>query len=297
MKRILLLACLATAAAQAAAQQCTLEYQRADNMWAAPGRPDGALGTETLTLQPGETKVFTTDWKYEKQRNDGRNYYGSHVRTVRNAGRRQINLVFRGNELKVGGIIGQLVGDRGLSTLKPGARGNVRADLMEASCPPADKQAVAVIAPPSGLAARQTSPTTIELTWQRVPDAKEYRVYVSPPPQPHLADRPGIAGASSSRWVIPLPPNVAPSTVYRASIEAVGTNGAVSMRAEFNPVAVQIASGPGGTPQTGGGTPQTGGGMPQTGGGTPPGAGQRCPPGQFVTGFDPGGKIICAAPR
>lgn len=79
-------------------------------MWAAPGRPDGALGTETLTLQPGETKVFTTDWKYEKQRNDGRNYYGSHVRTVRNAGQRPINLVFRGNELKVGGIIGQLTG-------------------------------------------------------------------------------------------------------------------------------------------------------------------------------------------
>ena len=236
------------------------------------------------------TKVFTTDWKYEKRRNDGRNYYGSHVRIVRNAGQRPIKLVFRGSEIKVGGIIGQIIGDRGLSTLKPLARGEVRGDLMEVSCPPAERQAVAVIAPPGGLAARQTSPTTIELTWQRVPDAKEYRVYVSPPPKPHLADRPGIAGPSSSRWVIPLPPDVAPSTVYRASIEAVGTNGAVSIRANFNPVAVQIASGTGGTPQTGGGTPQSGGG-------TSPDAGQRCPPGQFVAGVDPGGKIICAAPR
>jgi hypothetical protein len=26
---------------------------------------------ETLTLKPGETKVFNTDWKYEKRRNDG----------------------------------------------------------------------------------------------------------------------------------------------------------------------------------------------------------------------------------
>ncbi len=61
MNRILLLVCLAITAAPAVAQQCRLEYQRADNMWAALGRPDGALGTETLTLQPGETKVFTTD--------------------------------------------------------------------------------------------------------------------------------------------------------------------------------------------------------------------------------------------
>ncbi len=279
MNRILLLACLAIAAVPAAAQQCRLEYQRADNMWAALGRPDGVLGRETLTLEPGETKVFTTDWKYENERNDGRNYSGSHVRIVRNIGQRPIHLVFRGSGLRVGGIIGSLSGDRGLSTLRPGASGNVKADLMEASCAAADKQAV--IAPPGGLAARQTSPTTILLTWERVPDAKEYRVYVSPPPQPHLANRPGIIGASGSRWVISLPPNVAPSTVYRASIEAVGANGAVSRRVEFHPVAVQLASAPSGTPQT-----------PAT-----PGAGQRCPPGQFVTGFDPGGKIICAAPR
>jgi hypothetical protein len=80
MKGILAFAFLtAVAAPVAAQQQCTIEYQRADNALAAPGRPDGQLGVERLTLKPGETKVFNTDWKYEKQRNDGSNYYGSHT--------------------------------------------------------------------------------------------------------------------------------------------------------------------------------------------------------------------------
>ena len=68
------------------AQNCVLEYQRADNMWAAFGRPDGALGTETITLAPGTSRVFVTDWKYEKTRNDGTNFYGSHLRVATNKG-------------------------------------------------------------------------------------------------------------------------------------------------------------------------------------------------------------------
>src|SRR3954447_17695445 len=68
------------------AQSCVLEYQRADNMWAAFGRPDGALGKETITLAPGASRVFVTDWKYEKPRNDGTNFYGSHLRVARNTG-------------------------------------------------------------------------------------------------------------------------------------------------------------------------------------------------------------------
>jgi hypothetical protein len=68
------------------AQSCVLEYQRADNMWAAFGRPDGALGTETITLAPGTSRVFVTDWKYEKTRNDGTNFYGSHLRVTTNKG-------------------------------------------------------------------------------------------------------------------------------------------------------------------------------------------------------------------
>jgi hypothetical protein len=64
----------------------TLQYWRADNMWAAAGRPDGNLGMEEVTIQPGQKRVFVTDWRYEKQRNDGTNYYGSHGRKLKNPG-------------------------------------------------------------------------------------------------------------------------------------------------------------------------------------------------------------------
>jgi len=297
MKRAVLVgAIMAAAAAPAAAQQCALEYQRADNMFAAHGRPDGQLGKETLVLEPGHMKVFTTDWKYEKQRNDGSNYYGSHVRIVRNTGKRVVKLVFRGDISSILGgaaaaaavALKKVSNDRASGTLDPGASWNVRADLMEVSCQSADKEAK--IAPPNGLAARQTSPREIILTWQKVADAKEYRVYVNPPPAPHLAGRPGLAGGNSTRWVVILPPSVAPATVYRASIETVGMNGATSERAEFNPVAVQAASGPGGTPQGGGGAGSPAGGTPASLGG------QRCPAGEFVTGIDDGGRIVCVRP-
>ena len=77
------------------AQSCVLEYQRADNMWAAFGRPDGALGVETITLAPGTARVFVTDWKYEKTRNDGTNYYGSHGRTHHNRGTRPVKITYK----------------------------------------------------------------------------------------------------------------------------------------------------------------------------------------------------------
>lgn len=290
-------ALMVTAAAPAAAQQCTLEYQRADNMWAALGRPDGALGKEILALEPGQTRVLNTDWKYEKQRSDGTNYYGSHVRIVTNTGTRQMNLVFRGDVKSIlggalGAVLTQLNNDRARGTLDPGATWKVKADLMEVSCKPADKEAR--VPAPTGLTARQVSPTEIVLTWQRVPDAKEYRVYVNPPQAAHLAGRPGVIGGSGTRWVITLPPSVAPSTVYRASIETVGAGGATSERAEFNPVTVQLASGPGGTPQTGSGP----GALPGGTGGAPqaPVAGKSCPPGEFVTGFSSTGNLMCGRP-
>jgi hypothetical protein len=301
MASALLLAC----AAPALAQTCALEYQRADNMWAAVGRPDGALGKESITLQPGQKKVFITDWKYEKQRNDGENFYGSHARIVTNTGKRPLGVDLKGD---IGGFISgirgalrQTGGDRAQGTLNPGTSWNIRADIMEVSCPPADKEAnadtkggstpggianPAAIEPPSNRVARQVSPNEIVLTWDKVPEAREYRVYVQPPPQPHLAGRPGVVGASGTRYVIVVPPNVPPGTAYQASIETVGTNGAVSPRAGFNPVAVQRP------PATGGGTPQAGGGTP----GTPAAGGQRCPPGEFVSGFDGAGKIICGRP-
>lgn len=74
---------------------CVLEYQRADNMWAAAGRPDGGLGTEAITVSPGVAMWFDTDWKYEKLRNDGTHYYGSHLRIATNTGSRQVVLRIR----------------------------------------------------------------------------------------------------------------------------------------------------------------------------------------------------------
>lgn len=58
MRRIVALMGLAMLAASAVAQQqeCRIEYQRADNMWAAVGRADGELGTETLTLRHAQRR-------------------------------------------------------------------------------------------------------------------------------------------------------------------------------------------------------------------------------------------------
>jgi hypothetical protein len=121
-----------------------------------------------------------------------------------------------------------------------------------------------------------------------VPGAVEYRVYVTPPPAPHMAGKPGVISGSGSQWIIVVPPSVPAKTVYRASIETVGPGGVVSPRVDFSPVAVQRA------PSTTGGTPAAGG-TPSTPVAASP-TGQACPPGQFVTGFDGAGKILCAAP-
>ena len=299
MKRMVVFASLAAAAAMAAAQDCRIEYQRADNMWAAAGRPDGQLGAETLTLKPGQKKVFATDWKYEKRRNDGTNYYGSHVRIMRNVGQGDVGLVMHG----LGGMEGSAasaatagVVGRAISQLKAGqAVNDLRADLAEVQCAyssarPGQTPATPSITSPTGLTARQSAPNQIVLQWQPVPQAKEYRVYFSPPPSPTMEGKPSVVGGNGSHFVIPIPPSVAPGTAYHASIEAVGTNGTVSARAAFPTVPVNIAGGPGG--------PTTGGpGASPTSGATPALAGQQCPPGQFVTGFGPTGSLICASPR
>ena len=61
-------------------------------MWAPLGKPEGNLGTESITLLDGQTKLFFTDWKYEKLRNDGTNYYGSHLRIASNASNRPLKV-------------------------------------------------------------------------------------------------------------------------------------------------------------------------------------------------------------
>jgi hypothetical protein len=71
---------------------CTMQYQRADNMWAAAGRPDGSLGIETVTVPAGSDQRFDTSWYFEKRRNDGVHYYGSHLRIATNTGARQVTL-------------------------------------------------------------------------------------------------------------------------------------------------------------------------------------------------------------
>lgn len=105
---------------------CRLDYQRADNMWAAFGRPDGFLGVESITLAAGVQKVFITDWKYEKQRNDGVTYYGSHLRVATNASSRPIRL--------------QLMTAAGAVTswerLEPNTTRAFQADLQAVHCEP-----------------------------------------------------------------------------------------------------------------------------------------------------------------
>ena len=299
---LLLAAGLGPAACAALAQQCSIEYQRADNMLAAAGRPDGSLGKETLTLQPGEKKVFITDWKYEKQRNDGRNYYGSHLRIVANTGQRPVEVTLKGGPGAVYGGLAARVGGSGIvGAMKPGQTvSNVRADLLEVSCPPADKEAApresgttpggtanaALTPPPGGLQARQVSPDQVVLTWQPVPNAKEYRVYVTPP-----GGRPGVIGGNGNRWVVPIPRNLSSPMVVTASIEAVGANGTISPRAQFNTVTV-APSGASGGPQAGGGAATSGPGSSPTSPSTS--AAQQCPPGQFVTGITSSGALICS---
>ena len=145
LRRALALSAFASlaAAAPAAAQSCTLEYQRADNMWAGFGRPDGNLGVETITLAAGQTKVFVTDWKYEKQRNDGSNYYGSHLRVMTNKGQRPVRMLLRSSAISdilgssglIGAVFTKLSVSSGQLALSAGVRRETKADLVEVSCP------------------------------------------------------------------------------------------------------------------------------------------------------------------
>lgn len=104
-----------------AAGQCQLTYERADNMWAAPGRPDGNLGEETIRLEAGQRKVFSTDWRYEKMRNDGVNYYGSHARIITNNGSTNVSVIT----------------PTGTRTFGPfwAVRNSVKLDIQEVVCP------------------------------------------------------------------------------------------------------------------------------------------------------------------
>lgn len=132
-----------------------LDYWRADNMWAAMGRPDGPLGKESISLQVGQQRVFVTDWRYEKSRNDGTNFYGSHGRILQNVGTIPIDVVLKGvldtgmfsplilkvasnvaekfGVSNLGNIVQKTVGGR--IRLKPGAKVSIRNDIAEVLVP------------------------------------------------------------------------------------------------------------------------------------------------------------------
>jgi hypothetical protein len=147
-----------------AAQSCTLEYHRADNMFAAWGRADGYLGAETITLQPGEKKVFNTEWAYEKKRNDGTIYYGSHLRRAINRGTGPLHVRLGGPGqwmmlLVASPRIFFYYHDRPLA-LGPGQIGEYRHDLLEVSCP---ATVTHVMTPP----APEPAPVLLSLTGAR----------------------------------------------------------------------------------------------------------------------------------
>ena len=184
---------LVVSASPASAQTapCVLEYRRADNMWANWGRPDGLLGAETITLQPGQKKVFATDWSYEKQRNDGTNFYGSHLRRAVNRGSGPLQFKVRGpgslfKYARVGDLAVQLVSQYsafgaqagtlvslvvGASPIfQPGDSALFRHDLSEVSCPGAATPVASVAPPPappvvlSLTGARTTTGSTVTVT-------------------------------------------------------------------------------------------------------------------------------------
>ena len=124
------------------AQDCVLEYQRADNMWAAFGRPDGPLGIETISLKAGESRVFVTDWKYEKTRNDGTNFYGSHLRVATSKGSVPAIIEVVSASATVESMVGnvldmvqKLAWNRARVGAKLGSSRQYRADLAAVRCP------------------------------------------------------------------------------------------------------------------------------------------------------------------
>ena len=87
-------------AQSASTDQCHLGYARALSMWG--DAPEATRnGWESITLRPGQTKVFSTDWKYEKMKNDGTNYYGSHARYHSSNGNRTVKMTYKPGPFEV----------------------------------------------------------------------------------------------------------------------------------------------------------------------------------------------------
>lgn len=105
--------------------ECRLAYQRAETARAPTGRPEGRLGIETLVLPPGAARAFVTDRRYERSRNDGTRFYGTHLRIAANRGRRPI-LLRLGLPDWPGGFV---------QWITPGETVEYQHDLLEVVCP------------------------------------------------------------------------------------------------------------------------------------------------------------------
>ena len=128
-----LIALCAIAGPTASGQSCTLEYRRADNMWAPAGQPSASLGVETVTVAKGLARDFVTDWKYEKMRNDGTTYYGSHLRIATNRGTTPVRL-FTIMLRQTSSSDAWSKENQGFIELRPGETRNMRDDLYHVGC-------------------------------------------------------------------------------------------------------------------------------------------------------------------
>ena len=74
---------------------CDVEYRRANTMWANSGSVTPLPGLETLRVKPDSSRMFNSDWSYENTKNNGRAYYGSHLRRFMNVGPRMVIIYVR----------------------------------------------------------------------------------------------------------------------------------------------------------------------------------------------------------
>jgi hypothetical protein len=102
---------------------CRLVFTRADNMWGSAADSRRNLGIESITLQASQKKPFVTDWRYEKTKNDGSTYYGSHGRTFFNGGTRVLKLALKTNPVLTGTLY-----------LDPGQSREISGDIVEVIC-------------------------------------------------------------------------------------------------------------------------------------------------------------------
>jgi hypothetical protein len=92
---------------------------------------------ETVSLEPGQSRIFLTDWKYEKLRNDGTNYYGSHGRRLKNSAAQVIDVKLSSLEGILSSLLGALAAGAptGYIRLKPDQTVDIKADIQQVSCP------------------------------------------------------------------------------------------------------------------------------------------------------------------